>query len=196
MHFQLMTIQVIPSDFAYNILLQQDGDKGMPIRKLVIVFCILILPTALYAAKTNEQLFNEHDYYLLQHYRLIYTDEIFEFCTDEHGTIGNKMRSCMIRNDKLKKIILSDALDELGRQSLAQRIYDDCVDYYPMNGVARIGDCVETRLDLAGKLKDDTIEKIIYQKCDFKWRKHGFRSIDSCSSAEARYYRDKGQLKD
>ena len=189
-------MQMIPRDFEYNILLQQEGDKRMPIQILVIIFCILMLPTTLYAAKINEQLFNEHDYYLLQHYRLIYTDEIFEFCIDEHGSTGHRMRSCMIRNDKLKKNILSDALDELGRHSLAQSIYDDCVDYYPMDGVARIGDCVETRLDLAGKLKDDTIEKIIYQKCDFKWRKHGFRSIDNCSGAEARYYRDKGKLKD
>ena len=168
----------------------------MSVLNLPVMFCILMLPTVLYAAKTNEQILREHNYYLLQHYRLIYTDEIFEFCVDEHGTIGHKMRSCMIRNDKLKKNILSDALNQLGRQSLAQSTYDDCVDYYPMSGVNRIGNCVETKLDPADKLKDDTIERIIYQKCDFKWRKHGFRAIDSCSRAQARYYRDKGQLKD
>ena len=168
----------------------------MSFLNLPVMFCIFILPTVLYAAKTNEQILGENNYYLLQHYRLIYSDEIFEFCVDEHGTTGHKMRSCMIRNDKLKKNILSDALNQFGRQSLAQSIYDDCVDYYPMNGVNRIGNCVETKLDLADKLKDDTIERIIYQKCDFKWRKHGFRAIDSCSRAQARYYRDKGQLKD
>ena len=164
--------------------------------KFAITPCILMLSTVLYAAETGQQTNYEHDYYLLQNYKLIYTDEIFEFCVDKYGTIGHKMRSCMIRNDKLKKNILSDALEQLGRQSLAQSIYDDCVDYYPMNGVARISECVKTRLDLGGKLKDDTIEKIIYQKCDFKWRKFGFRAIDNCSSAEARYYRDKGLLKD
>jgi len=168
----------------------------MSVLKFAVPPCILMLSTVLYAAKTDQQENYEHDYYLLQNYKLIYTAEIFEFCVDSYGTAGYKMRSCMIRNGNLKKKILSDALDQLGRQSLAQSIYDNCVDYYPMNGVGRISECVKTRLDLSDKLQDDRIEKIIYQKCDSKWHKHGFRAINNCSIAEARYYLDKGLLKD
>lgn len=168
----------------------------MSVLKFAVTAFILMLSTILYAAKTEQQANSEHDYYLLQHYKSIYTEEIFTFCVDAYGTTGHKMRSCMIRNAELKKNILSDALDQLGRQSLAESIYDDCVDFYPLNGVARISECVKTRLDLSGKLQDDKIEKTIYQKCDYIWRKHGFRAINNCSSTEAIYYRDKGFLKD
>jgi hypothetical protein len=168
----------------------------MSVLKFAITLYFLMLSTALDAANTDQQTNYENDYYLLQHYQLIYTKEIFEFCVDRHGTTGHNMRSCMIRNDKLKMDILSDALDQLGRNSLAQSIYDDCVDYHPMNGVARISECVETRLVLDDKLKDGAIEKVIYQKCDYKWRKHGFKAIDACSRSEARYYRKKGLLRD
>ncbi len=168
----------------------------MPVLKFAVTFFVLMLSIALYAAKKDEQASYEHDYYLLRHYKLIYTKEIFDFCVDKYGTTGHKMRSCMIRNDKIKKNIFADARDQLGMQSLAQNIYDDCVDYYPLNGVARIRKCVRTRLVLDDKLKDITIGEIIYQKCDFKWRKHSSGAIDTCSRAEANYYRDKGQLKD
>ncbi|MDC1288210.1 hypothetical protein N8198_10030 [Gammaproteobacteria bacterium] len=168
----------------------------MSVLKFAITPYILMFSTVLFAANRNQQTNYENDYYLLQHYQLIYTREIFDFCVDRHGTSGHNMRSCMIHNDKLKKDILSDALDQLGRNSLAQRVYDDCVDYYPTNGVARISECVETRLDLADTLKDHAIEKVVYQKCDDKWRKHGFKAIDACSRSEARYYRKNGSLRD
>ena len=102
----------------------------------------------------------------------------------------------MRRQNKIKTGILNYAHDQLGRRSLAQGIYDDCTDYHPKNGVKRIRKCVKTRLMLDRKLEDDIIEKKIYQKCDFKWRKHGSSAINNCSVTEANYYREKGQLRD
>ncbi len=102
----------------------------------------------------------------------------------------------MSKQNKLKNNILEYAHDQLGRRSLAQGIYDECLDYYPTSGVKRISKCVKTRLVLRSKLGDETVEKKIYQKCDYKWRKHGLSAIDNCSRMEANYYRDKGTLRD
>ncbi len=148
------------------------------------------------AATTYPQTLNEHEFNLLQHYKFIYTEEVFDYCVNKHGLKGATFRSCLIRNDKLKQGILKDAQEQLGSQSLAQSIYDECSDYHPKSGVARISKCVKTRLVLDSKLGDDTIEKKIYQKCDFKWRKHGSGAIDNCSRIESSYYRDKGVLRD
>ena len=140
--------------------------------------------------------FTEHEFYLLQHYKLVYAKEIFDFCVHNFGLKGPSLRRCLIRNDKLKQRILNVAQDQLGRRSLAQGIYDECLDYHPTQGVGRIAKCVETRLVLASRLKDDAIEKKIYDKCDFKWRIHGYMAIDNCARAEANNYRDKGVLRD
>ena len=184
----------------------------MTVLKFAVLLCIPMLTTALQAAKSDEpKNFELLQYYnnLLNHYKLIYTKEIFDYCIDKNGikvsyldigtrllAIGSRLGSCMRKQDKLKNRILNYAQDQLGRRSLAQAIYDDCIDYHPMNGVARISKCVRTRLALDSKLKDDTIETIIYQKCDFKWRKHGSGAIDNCSISEANYYRRYGQLRD
>jgi len=102
----------------------------------------------------------------------------------------------MVRQNKLRDSIIKNANHQLGKPSLAQEIYDECVDYYPTNSVARIGKCVQTRLVLARKLQDDSIEKQIYLKCDLKWRKHGPGAVDNCSRALANRYRDNGQLEE
>ena len=168
----------------------------MTVLKFAVLLCSSMLTTALYAAKIGEQPMLEHDFYLLQHYKLIYTEEIFDYCVKEYGTAGSRLGNCMRGQDKLKNWILEYAQDQLGRRSLAQDIYDDCIDYHPNNGVKRISECVKTRLLLDSRLKDDIVENKIYQKCDFKWRKHGSSAIDNCSRAESTYYREKGQLQD
>jgi len=168
----------------------------MMVLKFAILLCISMLTTALYAAKTDERINLENQYYLLKSYKVMYTEEIFDYCVEKNGTIAPAAGGCMIRQNKIKNRILDYAHDQLGRRSLAQSIYDDCTDYHPKNGVTRISKCVKTRLTLEGKLKDDTIEKIIYQKCDFKWRKHGSSAINNCSITEANYYGEKGKLRD
>jgi len=168
----------------------------MTVLKFAVLLCIPMLATALYAAKTDERINWENQYYLLKSYKLTYTEEIFDYCVEKNGTIASAAGGCMIRQNKIKNRILGYAHDQLGRRSLAQSIYDDCTDYHPENGVARISKCVKTRLALDSKLKDDTTEKIIYQKCDFKWRKHGFGAINNCSISEAIYYREKGKLRE
>jgi len=168
----------------------------MMVLKLAILLCFSMLTTALYATKTDQRINFESQYYLLKSYKLTYTEEIFDYCVEKNGTIASAAGSCMRRQNKIKTGILNYAHDQLGRRSLAQGIYDDCTDYHPKNGVKRIRKCVKTRLMLDRKLEDDIIEKKIYQKCDFKWRKHGSSAINNCSVTEANYYREKGQLRD
>lgn len=164
--------------------------------KFAFLLCIPMLTTALYAAKTDERINWENQYYLLKSYKLTYTEEIFDYCVEKNGTIASAAGGCMIRQNKIKNRILDYAYDQLGSRSLAQSVYDDCTDYHPKNGVRRISECVKTRLMLDKKLGDDIIEKRIYQKCDLKWRKHGSSAINNCSITEATHYRDKGQLRD
>ena len=102
---------------------------------------------------------------------------------------------CMASQKKLKNRILKDAKSALGRRSLAQAMYDECVDYYPMDGVKRVGERVTTKLYLRSKLTDDSGEKKVYQKCDSKWRKHGYRAIHNCASSEVTYYRQWGKYR-
>jgi len=166
------------------------------ISKFAILLCISMLTTALFAAKTDERINLENQYYLLKSYKLRYTEEIFDYCVEKNGPLVSAAGGCMIRQNKIKERILDYAHDQLGRRSLAQSIYDDCTDYHPKNGVKRISECVKTRLMLGEKLEDDIIEEKIYQKCDFKWRKHGSSAINNCAITEANYYRQKGKLRD
>ena len=167
-------------------------------RLLIVAVCLFLsmLTTDLYAAKTDERINLENQYYLLRSYRLMYTDEIFDYCVEKNGAIATAAGACMIKQEKIKNRILDYAHDQLGRRSLAQDIYDDCTDYHPESGVRRIGRCVNTRLMLEEKLQNDFIEKMIYQKCDAKWRKHGSGAINNCATIQAKYYLDKGLLRD
>ena len=163
--------------------------------KVAILLGISMITTVLYAAKTDEGIYLEGQYYLLKSYKLMYTEEIFDYCVKKNGTVAAAAGACMRRQQKMKDGILDYAHDQLGRRSLAQEIYDDCTDFHPKLGVRRIRECVKTRLILDKKLKDDNIEQTIYQKCDFKWRKHGSSAINNCSISEANHYRSKGQLR-
>ncbi len=172
-----------------------------------IFLSVLMLSASVYfeaadALTPEEVQIYEQQYYQLQYYRLKYPGEIFSYCVDKYGTIDRyeaanpALGGCMIRQKKSRDSILDDASHELGSSSLAQKIYDECVSYYPKNSVIRIGECVETRLMLRSKLQKGTIEKEIYRKCDLKWRKHGSGAVDNCARSQANYYRENGQLKD
>jgi hypothetical protein len=144
----------------------------------------------------------EQQYYQLQYYKLKYPAEIFDYCVDKYGTIDKyeatspALAGCMIRQEKSRDSIIDDANRQLGSSSLARKIYAECVDYYPENGVTRIGKCVQTRLVLRDKLQKSSIEKEIYLKCHLKWRKHGSGAVDNCARSQANYYRENGQLRD
>ncbi len=190
----------------------------MTVLNFSVMLCILILSSVLHATETEERkkiYENElylHQYELLLYYKQIYAEEetIFDYCVREYNKenksfqsglygrfdIGSKVGACTRRQVKLKDVILGYAQDQLGERSLAQGIYDECIEYYPESGVTRISKCVKTRIVLDSKLEDDIVEKKIYQKCDSKWRKHGASAINNCSITEANYYRDKGQLRD
>ena len=129
-------------------------------------------------------------------YKLTYTAEIYYYCIEKYGTGDSAAGDCMAKQKKMKNKILNKAKRKLGRLSLAERIYAECVDYTPRDGVKEIGKCVETRMALSGKLGDASIEKKIYHKCYLKWNNHDLRAVDNCSRNEANYYKKKGQLSD
>lgn len=130
------------------------------------------------------------------HLKQVYSSEIFDYCLKEHDANGFLVAGCTERQQVRKERLFRNAQSQLGRRSLVQPIYDDCVDYYPDRGVARIGSCVDARLKLRDKLDNDPVEREIYDRCDKKWRKHGSRSITTCSIHAANYYRREGRLRD
>jgi len=170
---------------------------------LAVLLLSMNLHSTVADALTPEELeIYQRQYHELQYYKLKYSEEIYNYCVnkfgsiDKYATAGPALGGCMVRQKRSKDNIFNDASRRLGRRSLVQEIYDECVDFYPNNSVARIGECMQTRLALRRKLQDDSIEKAIYQKCDLKWRKHSSGAIDNCARAQANYYRDNGQLSD
>lgn len=196
---------------------KQRRSTGTKVPELAVMLFLFVLSAVPHAAKSgdrtnqaNER--DEHEFRLLQHYKLLYAEEqkIFYYCVAKYRkdnnssqsapfgglAIGSKVGSCMRKQIKLKEKILDLAERQLGARSLAQGIYDECTYFYPRSGVARIGDCVKTWLKLDRILDDAVVAKVIYQNCDREWRKHGSDAIDNCSRTEATYYRDKGRLRD
>ena len=170
--------------------------QNLKTHNVLFVLAALIMSVSGSAATTDEQDFYKHQYYLLRHYDLIYTKEIFDFCVNKKGSVGSKLKRCLRENDKLKRRILNDAREQLGRQSLAQSDYDECLDYHPMEGVRPIGECVYTKLYLHRELNDDFEERRVYQKCNLKWREHGYNAVDTCARGEVTYYRRWGKYDD
>ena len=132
----------------------------------------------------------------LDYYDSLYSDEIFGFCKKHFLLKIRKMGSCLRKQQKLKDAIITNAQDKLGSRSLADSVYNECLDYHPRQGVVRVGSCVETRLMLHEKVEDDSIERVIYRKCEKKWRRNNASAIDTCCAHEGRYYRDNGKLRD
>jgi hypothetical protein len=118
-------------------------------------------------------------------YSFEYPPEIFYYCAEKYGTTSRMALDCAYKQVQLRNKILSKAKSKLGRLSEAERIYWQCADYHPENGVSDISKCVETRLVLRSKLDDDDVERTIYDRCYLKWVKHGSRAIDNCSRNEA-----------
>jgi hypothetical protein len=131
----------------------------------------------------------------LERYQKTYGEEIYVYCLETY-LYDLQLRSCMRRQQRIKNNIIANAIDRIGSYEDAIEIYDECVKYYPVYGVTRIGYCVDTMLILDDKLDDDFAERTIYQKCDEKWRKHGPTSILNCSRNSANFYRMHGEFRD
>ena len=170
--------------------------QNLKIYNILLALAALIICASGFAATTNERAINEHQFYLLQNYKLIYAEEIFDYCVNRFGALSPGLGSCLRKNESLKQNILSDALEQLGRQSLAQSIYDECLDYYPMEAVKPVGECVYTRLYLRRELNDDSEERRVYRKCNLKWRNHGYNAVDNCATSEVTFYRRWGKYND
>jgi len=165
-------------------------------RNVLVALAALIVCATGSAATTNEQALYDHQYTMLRNYKLLYPEEIFDYCVDRYGPFGAGLGGCMRRNDDIKQRVLTDAREQLGKQSLAQSIYAECLDYYPMVGVKPIGECAYTRLYLRRELNDDPEERRVYQKCNLKWRDHGYDAVDTCARSEVIYYRRWGRYND
>jgi len=184
------------TDTLVQSRLYMTRDCLMRVLIIAVIFTVSLQQLALGATTEQQLQQQQHDYYLLEYLRLTYSEEVFDYCVDKHGTAAGSASNCMIKQDKVRTKILDEALDQLGRHSLAQAVYDDCVDYYPRHSVERIRQCVLTRLDLRERLDDDLVEKTIYDFCDGKWRDHGYRSVGVCASAQARYFLRTGNYRD
>ncbi len=164
-------------------------------RYYLVALAILIICVSGTSA-TAHQLYYKHDHYSLLYYKNKYSTEIYTYCVKRFRPKESKLKKCMKLEQRSKRIILNVALKQLGNEGDAQRIYEQCMGYYPTLGVTRISRCVKTRLILESKLKFEVIEQEIYKRCDLKWRKHGAGAVDNCSRAGANTYLDKGVFRD
>lgn len=146
--------------------------------------------------ETNQQYDYDQRLRRLEIYQKLYSPEIFEFCTDLHGLVSDKLRSCMRTQGKLKNEMLAMAHRQLGERELAESVYNDCLAFYPGTGVARAASCVGIRLMLNLKLGDEPVEKAIYRNCDSKWRRHGMKAVSDCCLHGGNYYLRYGELRE
>ena len=135
-------------------------------------------------------------YYLIQQLKLMYSEEVFDYCVGEHRSNPDRLQACMLRQDRIKIAVLEQAQAQLGRRSLAEALYFDCLDFYFGQSIGRTADCVRTRLTLRERLNQVEAETEIYRRCHSKWRKHGARAVNNCAIHAANYYRDKGEFRD
>lgn len=179
---------------------KQNSVKGRKnlVAAAILVVALAILPAA--AALAQDDLkypdpYSQGYYERLDYYASMYPNEIYRFCVGRFRQKIRSIRSCLRNQQDARDAVFANAQRKLGTRSLVQAVYDDCLDHHPDYGVGRIGACVETRLMLRDKVQDDSIERIIYQKCESKWRHSGVAAIDVCCAHEGRYYRDNGRLR-
>lgn len=122
-----------------------------------------------------------------------YPKEIFDFCLDLYP-FDRRLRTCLARQMGIRKQTLINAINQLGNYTDARALYDECKEYYPLNGVIPIRECVTTRLILHQRLDFEVVEQFIYEKCVEKWRKHGVLAIRNCAVNSANSYRYEGRL--
>jgi len=132
----------------------------------------------------------------LEYYRQRYPEEVFNFCEGLHHWDIDKLYKCLKLQYRRKKNIFVRAREQLGTQSRAQALYDYCLNHHPAHGVKIIGICVESRLLLKSRVENDFLENLIYQSCDDKWARHGWRAVRSCCLSEGGYYRENGELRE
>lgn len=167
-----------------------------------LVFAAAALPNLLVAGAIAQdepkypEPYSRGYYERLDYYSSIYPGEIYRFCYLRFSRDIRRIRSCLRKQQKARDAIFVNAQRQLGKQSRARAVYDECLGYHPDNGIVRVGACVETRLMLHDRVGDDATERIIYRKCELKWRHSLASTIDSCCAHEGRYYRENGRLRD
>jgi len=167
---------------------------------LIILTAVLVnLPVARTVAKDDWQYphpYSRGYYERLEYYESKYSNEMLRFCESRYLRNIRKLGRCLRRQQEIKDSIFANMQRQLDSHSRAQAMYQDCLDYHPRQGVERIGVCIETRLMLYDRVSDESIERLIYQICELKWRRNTTSAIDVCCAHEGRYYRDNGKLRD
>lgn len=134
-------------------------------------------------------------YRKLEYYRQIYDREIFDYCEDKYDLSLSKLTSCLRYQAKLKENTLKAAEDQFGR-SLAQSVYYNCLYRFPGTGVSLAAACVDTRIMLNDKIGDISIEMVIFENCDAKWRKHKYKAVHNCCVHSGNYYLRYGEIRE
>ena len=171
-------------------------DWSQAICRILAVLIMLVSCSSGYAMTPDEQEEYRRKKLRLSYYREAYSKEIYGYCARNFRNKESRLVRCLDWHDRLKGEILANAQRYFGSESLAQGIYDQCYDYHPYEGVARIGECVSTRLKINKLVADEAIEKQIYHGCYRKRSKHGASAINNCANSDARYYRRTGILRD
>ena len=148
-----------------------------------------------YVAATDQWDPDEITYRKLQYYKQIYAKEIFEYCTEIYDKSLWNLRKCLSRQTILKRNTLKRAQDQFGMRLLAQFIYDECLARNSAMGVGIFAACVDTRIMLNAMIGDLAIEKMIFQDCDAKWLRHGYRAVHNCCLHAGNQYRRFGEIK-
>ena len=126
----------------------------------------------------------------------MYSQEVFDYCLKKHGVDPPQLQGCMLRQEGFRTDILERAHKQLGRRSLAEMLYYDCLDFYRGAPISKTVKCVETRLILRKRLNQPDAEAEIYRRCEVKWRKHSIRAVRNCSVSAASYFEDTGKYRD
>lgn len=166
--------------------------------KLYRILIILIGLNACFSSYAAGIIIRKGDaitYQDLKFFEQAYPQEIYDYCTEKYLVDLYELATCLDRQASMKNNILRVAQDQLGLQSLAQLVYDDCLEYYPATGMGRIVACVKTRLMLNSKIENFLIEKEIHQSCEMKWRKHGFKAVQNCCLHSGNYYLRFGEIR-
>lgn len=169
---------------------------GFRFCSVLMVMVGLIICFSAYPTAPDKRDRDDITYKHLRYFKEVYAKEIYDFCVRIHTKSVSSLALCLRRQLRLKNHILSTAQKHFGLQTLAQAIYDDCLGYYPVTGVGRIAECINSRLTLNTKVGDYLIEKAIYHKCYSKWLKHGFKAIDNCCIHSGNYYRRYGKMEE
>ena len=169
--------------------------SGSRFCRILIILIVLNACFSSYVAAADRKDPDNITYDRLKFLKQVYPDVIYRYCTGKHKVGLSALEECLHRQAKLADNALKRAQDQFGMRLLAQFIYDECLARNSAMGVGIIAACVDTRIMLNAKIGDLAIEKMIFQDCDAKWLRHGYRAVHNCCLHAGNHYRRFGEIK-